>query len=108
MVARVVILSLVTFLFIFLDYKKRKNIKKSLLAIFIFIFILCAAYMGWILMRIVAPIFVIHMLFIIAAYLALLWYLLRDKLYYYIVALPLLTIAIYFLLNYIDGSRYEK
>jgi len=108
MAGRVILFTLITFLFIFLDFKKRKNYKKSILAIAIFIFIVSLGYMGYILMRAVAPIFIIHILLVILAYGALLWYLLRDKLYYYIVASPALTVAIYFIMNFIEGSRYES
>ena len=107
MVGRVILFVLITFLFIFLDFKRKKDYKKSILSIAIFIFIISLGYMGYILMRAVAPMFVIHILFVISAYGALLWYLLRDKLYYYIVASPILTVAIYFIMNYIEGSRYE-
>jgi len=107
MIARLVLFTLLNAFFLFLDYKKRKDIKKTIISIIAFIAIISAGYMGYILMRIVAPLFFIHILFIVAAYLALLWYLLRGKLYYYIIASPILTIIFYFILNFFDGSRYE-
>jgi len=108
MIFRLIVLSLFTLLLIFLDYKKRKNIKKSIFAVVAFGAILSCGYVGFILMRAVAPIFFIHILFVIASYFALIWYLIRDKLYIYIILLPLATIAIYVILNFVDGSRYEK
>jgi len=57
-----VLFTLLNAFFIFLDYKKRRDIKKSIISIVIFIAIISTGYMGFILMRIVAPLFFIHIL----------------------------------------------
>ena len=107
MKGRLVFITLLTLLFIFLDFKKRKDYKKSAIAIAIFIFIITLGYSGFILIRGVPPIFLAHIVLLIGSYLALLWYLFRGKLYIYIIASPLLTELLYVVLNFIDGSRYE-
>jgi len=107
MKARVVLLTLLTLLFIFLDFKKRKDYKKSLIAVVIFITIIALGYSGFILIRGVPPLFLAHIILLIGSYLALLWYLLKGKLYPYIVASPIVTELLYIVLNFIEGSRYE-
>ncbi len=107
MKGRVVLLTLITLLFIFLDFKKRRDYKKSAIAVTIFISIIALGYSGFILIRGVPPLFLAHIVLLIGSYLALLWYLLRGKLYPYIIASPILTELLYILLNFIEGSRYE-
>ena len=106
--SRVIILVLITLLIIFLQYKKEKNIKKSLIATALFIYLLVVGYSGYILMRIVPPLVFAHLIAVIAGYFAMLYYLFKNKLYIAIFLAPLITIAIYFTLNYVEGSRYEK
>jgi len=106
--SRVIILVLITLAIIFFQYKKEKNIKKSIIATALFSYLLIIGYSGYILMRIVPPLVFIHLLAVIAGYFAMFWYLFKNKLYIYIFIAPLVTIAIYFGLNFIEGSRYEK
>lgn len=107
MKGRLVFLTLLTLVFIFLDFKKRKDYKKSAIAVAIFIFIITLGYSGFILIRGVPPLFLAHIILLIGSYLALLWYLFKGKLYPYIIASPIVTELIYILLNFIEGSRYE-
>jgi len=107
MLGRVIVLTLITFAFIALDYKKRANLKKSLLTIVIYFAIIAMGYSGYILMRVVAPVMFIHFILLIGAYFALLWYLFRDKLYWQIIIAPIATFILYFVMNHIEGSRYE-
>ena len=106
--SRVIILVLITLAIIFFQYKKEKNIKKSLIATALFVYLLVAGYSGYILMRAVPPLAFTHLIAIIAGYFAIFYYLFKNKLYTYIFIAPLVTIAIYFGLNFIEGSRYEK
>jgi len=106
--SRVIILVLITLTVIFLQYKKEKNIKKSLIATALFIYLLVVGYSGYILMRIVPPLVFAHLIAVIAGYIAIFYYLFKNKLYIYIFLAPLITIAIYFSLNYVEGSRYER
>ncbi len=107
MKGRIVLLTILTLVFIFLDFKKRKDYKKSAIALAIFIAIISLGYSGFILIRGIPPLFLAHIVLLIGSYLALLWYLFKGKLYPYIIASPLLTEGFYVLLNYLDGSRYE-
>ena len=106
--ARVIILVLITLAIIFFQYKKEQNLKKSIIATALFVYLLIVGYSGYILMRIVPPLVFAHLIAVIAGYLAIFYYLFKDRLYIYIFLLPLITIAIYFGLNYVEGSRYEK
>ena len=107
MKGRIVLLTILTLVFIFLDFKKRKDFKKSAIAIAIFILIISLGYSGFILIRGVPPLFLAHLVLLFASYLALMWYLFKGKLYPYIIASPIVTEAIYIVLNFIEGSRYE-
>ena len=107
MKGKAILLSIITLAVIFLDFKKRRDIKKSAIALAIFIFILSLGYSGFILIRGVPPLFLAHILLLIASYLALMWYLLRGKLYAYVAASPILTEGLYIVLNFIDGARYD-
>jgi len=108
MKGKLIILSLMTMLFIFLDFKKRKNYKKTALSIVIFASIIGLGWSGFVLIRGIPPLFLAHIILLAAAYIALMWYLFKGKLYYYIIASPILTEVIYIILNFIDGSRYES
>jgi hypothetical protein len=105
---RVIILVLITLAIIFFQYKKEKNIKKSLIATALFAYLLISGYSGYILMKAVPPLAFIHLISIVAGYFAIFYYLFRNKLYIYIFIAPLIIIAIYFGLNHLEGSRYEK
>ena len=107
MKGRIVLLTIITLIFIFLDFKKRKDFKKSAIAIAIFIFIISLGYSGFILIRGIPPLFLAHIVLLFGSYLALIWYLFKGRLYPYVIASPIVTEALYILLNFIDGSRYE-
>ncbi len=107
MKGRIVLLTILTLIFIFLDFKKRKDYKKSAIALAIFILIISLGYSGFILIRGIPPLFLAHIVLLFGSYLALMWYLFKGKLYPYVIASPLLTELFYVLLNYLDGSRYE-
>ncbi len=104
---RVVVLTLVTLLVIFLLYKRDENIKKALISIALFGYILTMGYSGYILTKSIRVIFFIHILSLIASYLALIYYIFKNRLYWKIFILPIVTMGSYFILNYIDGARYE-
>jgi heme A synthase len=105
---RVVIFVLVTLLFFFLHYKRHKDIKKIVISLAILVYILAIGYSGYILMRPIPPLIFAHFIALILAYIGIFYYLFKGRFVWYLVAAPLATTALYFALNFIEGSRYEK
>jgi hypothetical protein len=106
--SKIIIVALMTFGIILLDYKKRKDIKKSIFATLIFAYIISIGFSGFTLTRAIPPLFFIHIIATILSYFSLLYYIFKDRLIWQITILPIVTIAIYIALNFIEGSRYEK
>ncbi len=105
---RVVVLTILTIGIIFLVYKKDKNLQKAIISTLIFGYILLVGYSGFILTRAIRVLFFIDIITLIASYFALMIYIFKRKLLWYILILPALCIALYFGLDFLDGSRYEK
>jgi len=108
MFAKVTLLTLVSFALIAFEYKKRQNFKKSLLVLALLIYILLMGYIGFFSLKAYIPLKFIHFIALIFDYFAWLYYLYRGKLYYQPFLIPLITIAIYFGLDFFVGSRFEE
>ena len=104
---RIVLLFALSLLFIAIDYKKRQNGKKTVIALLLLLFIFGVGFSGTILTRAIAPLFFIHLFALLASYLAFIYYLFKEHFLWYIFILPIITITIYIALNYLEGSRYE-
>jgi len=105
-VARVVIIALISIVMLLLDYFKSRDLKKTLIASGLFIYIFTLFFVGMI-TREILPLFVVHIVLIIVAWGSVVWYLIRGKIYPLIYILPLINIALVFVLNFLEGSRYE-
>ena len=105
---RVVLIALITLAIIAYDYKKNRDLQKSAIATLIAIYLASVGFAGFTLARAIPPLFFTHILATILAYFSLLYYIFKNKLYWQITILPLITIAIYVGLNFLEGSRYEK
>ena len=103
---RLVAWILLTLALIALDAYRRKDLRKSLIALGSFALILGFAAMG-LNMRAILPLFVAHILLILFAWSALLYYLLRGRYYWWAFWLPALSLALFVGLNFLEGSRYE-
>jgi heme A synthase len=108
MFAKVLIFFLANLVIVYLNYKKEKNIKKSLIALTLLIYILIMGYIGYISLRLIFPLLFAHFLALSAGYFAILIYIFKNRLYKFVFVIPLITFASYFILNFISGSRYEK
>jgi len=106
--SKIIIVALLTIAILIFDYKKNKNLKKTLTASLLFSYIIAIGFSGITLTRAMPFLFFIHMLAVIVAYASLIYYIFREKLYWQILILPLIIIAIYVGLNFLEGSRYEK
>ena len=103
---RIIAWIVLTLALIALDAYRRRDLRKSLVALASFALILGFAAMG-LNMRAILPLFVAHTLLILFAWSALLYYLLRGRYYWWAFWLPALSLALFVGLNFMEGSRYE-
>ena len=107
MTARLVLFITVTLLLIAFDWYRHKEWRKSVLATVCFVWLLCLAFAGFV-MRPILPLFVLHIVFVLAGWLALMWYLFKGRFIWWVFMLPVLSMALFVLLNFMEGSRYER
>jgi len=91
---------------IFFKYSKDKNIQKLIISLLSFGMIVSMAVVGN-LTRPVIPIYIAHMILIIFAWIALIWYILKSKYYWWIIFLPVVSIGLFLLLELLAGSANE-
>jgi len=106
MTGRLFLWLLLTLAAIGLDFKARRDPKKSLTALATFVWILSVAAAG-LTMRAVLPFFVPHLLLIAAAWAALLYYLWRGRYLWWVFLLPLGTLGLFVLFDFMEGARYH-
>ncbi len=97
---------LLTLLGIALRWRKEKHSKHALIATGLLIWIVSIGYMGMI-TRPIPPLFMLHLLFVAVAWIALWWYIVRKVLMWWFFLLPLATIALFLFFEYLEGSRHE-
>jgi len=106
MKALLVLIILATIASIFLQFKRNRNIKKLLVALVSFGIIVSLGVAGN-LTRAVFPIYITHLVLLILAWLGLLYYLIRDRYYWWLVLSPVFTIGLFLLLELLEGSGHE-
>jgi len=106
MKALIILAIIATLAAIFFQYSRNKNLKKLLTALTTFAAIVSLAVVGNV-TRPVIPIFMAHLILVIAAWGALIVYLLRDKYYGWVVFSPVVTIGVFLLFELLIGSGHE-
>jgi len=101
-----VLIILATLAIIFLGYRRTGNAKKLLIALVSFGLIVSLGIAGNI-TRAIFPLFVAHLVLMVFAWLGLLYYLWRDRYYWWIVLSPLFSIGLFLLLEALEGSGHE-
>jgi len=96
---------LVTLGLIVYKFKKNKNLKNLLISLATFGFIVTESIMGG-LTRPVMPIFMAHIILIIAAWGGLMIYVFKEKYYWWLVFSPMITIGLFLLLEFVGGSGH--
>jgi len=96
---------LVTLGLIVYKFKKNKNLKNLLISLATFGFIVAESIMGG-LTRPVMPIFMAHIILIIAAWGGLMIYVFKEKYYWWLVFSPMITIGLFLLLEFVGGSGH--
>ncbi len=106
MKALLVLAILATFGLIFLRYRRDKALRALLIAIASFIAIIALGIMGNI-TRPVIPFFLAHILLVVFAWGALLYYVVRRRYLWWAIFSPAVTIILFVIWSLIAGSRYE-
>ncbi len=105
MKGKIIFWLIATVLFIGWDYYRHGDLRKSLIASGVMIYIASMATVG-ITMRPILPLFAVHYLVILASWVALIYYVWRGSMLWWVLLLPLLSVAAFVGLNFIEGSRY--
>jgi len=90
----------------FWQYSKSKDIKKLLVVLASFAFVIALGIAGN-LTRGIMPIFYLHWILEILAWFGVIYYMLSGRYYWWVIASPLLTIGLFVILEYTNGSRHE-
>ena len=102
----IILAILATLALIFFLYTRNKDLKKLLIALATFAGIISLAVVGN-MTRQVIPIFMAHIVLIVLAWGGLLFYLVKDKYYVWLILSPLVTIGLFLLLELVSGSGHE-
>jgi len=106
MKALLVLVLLATLVLIGVSYRKHRDIKKLFLSLGLFGVLIGLGIAGGV-MRAIVPLYLAHIVAIIVAWGALVWYVLGGRFYWYTYLLPVLTVALFWVLEYTEGSRHE-
>ena len=88
---------------IFFQYSRNKDLKKLFIALITFAVIIALSVVGNV-TRPVMPIFLAHMMLIIASWVGLVVYLVRERYYWWLIFSPVVTIVLFLLLETVAGS----
>ncbi len=105
MKALMILAILATFGIIFFQYSRNKNIKKLFIALATFGMIISLAVVGNV-TRPIIPLFMAHIILLILAWGGLMYYLMKEKYFWWIIFSPIVTIGLFLLLEFLDGSRH--
>lgn len=103
MKALIILVIFATLGIIFFQYSRNKDLKKLLIALTTFAMIITLSIVGN-LTRPVMPIFMAHIMLIVASWVGLLLYLIKQRYYWWIIFSPVVTIVLFLLLELIAGS----
>ncbi len=106
MKALIILAILATLAIIFFQYSRNKNLKKLFIALCTFAVIISLAVVGNV-TRPVIPIFMAHLILVIAAWGGLMVYLVKEKYYWWIIFSPVVTIGLFLVLEFLAGSGHE-
>lgn len=106
MKALIILSILATLAIIFFLYTRNKDLKKLLIALATFGVVISLAIVGN-MTRQVIPIFMVHIVLVVLSWGGLLFFLVRDKYYWWLIFSPTLTIGLFLLLELLTGSSHE-
>ncbi len=106
MKAVIIFTILITLAIIFFQYSKNKNFKKLLISLGTFAAIILFVVLGN-LTRQIIPLFMAHVILIFLAWGGLIVYIVKNRYYWWIIFLPLVTIGLFLVLELLVGSGHE-
>jgi len=102
----IILAILATLALIVFSYSRNKDLKKLFIALGSFGVLVALGIMGN-LTRQVIPLFMVHIVLIVFAWGGILWYLIRDRFYWWIIFSPAVTLGLFLLLEFLTGSGHE-
>ena len=106
MKAIIILVIFATLGIIFFQYHRNRDLKKLLIAITTLAVIIVFSIVGNV-TRPVMPIFIAHMMLIIVSWGGLILYLFKEKYYWWVIFSPVVTIALFLVLEFLVGSGSE-
>jgi Na+/phosphate symporter len=106
MKAIIILAILLTIAIVLFRFKKDKNVKKLLITMASFGFIISMAVVGNI-TRPIIPLYMAHMILIVIAWMSMFMYVFKNKYCWWWVLAPLFTIGLFFGLEFLGGSAHE-
>ncbi len=106
MKAFILLTLLTTLVVIFFQYSRSRNLKKLFIALATFGGIISLGIMGNI-TRQVMPLFMAHLILMVLSWGGLIFYLIREKYYWWIIFSPVLTLGLFLVLEFLTGSGHE-
>lgn len=103
MKALIILVILTTLAVIFFLYSRNKDLKKLFIALATFGVVISLAVVGN-LTRQVMPLYLAHIILIVFSWGGLIFYLLKDRYYWWVIFSPVLTIGLFLLLEVLAGS----
>lgn len=103
MKALITIAILLTLALMVLMFRRNRDWKKLFTSLGVFTLILTLSGLGT-MTRTVIPLFIAHFILIVIAWGSFIYYIFRDKLYWYILASPIITILLFILMERLIGS----
>ena len=100
----IVLLPLVVIVFIYIMFKRDRDIKKAIISSFLLLAVVALAIMGNI-MRSIPPLFLTHIVAVIVAYGATIYYVLREKFILLALVAPLATMLFYLFLVWVGNEH---
>ncbi len=89
---------------IILRYKGEQDPKKMVFSSILLIMLIALGIVGN-MMRSVAPLFLTHMVAVVASYIGLLIYIFKDRIYWYLSLAPVVTLLFYLLLSWLGNEH---
>jgi asparagine N-glycosylation enzyme membrane subunit Stt3 len=102
----IVLAVIVTLGLVALHFRKHRDVKKTAGMLALFALLVALAIAGGV-TRAIPPLFLAHIIAVIVAWAALMWYILGGRFFWYAYALPVATVLFFWVLEYTEGSRHE-
>ncbi len=106
MKAFILLTLLTTLVVIFIQYSRSRNLKKLLIALATFGAVISLGIMGNI-TRQIMPLFMVHLILMVLSWGGLIFYLIREKYYWWIIFSPVLSLGLFLVLEFLTGSGHE-